>query len=130
MARRKSRSGRAAAVLGGAGLLAWLLLRRAGWRFGRAAGARPGPESSASRPPCQVRLDQAGIKLDGVPADLSSAVRRCRITGSAEVTATGAAVVGAIAELLTALQAVGVLVHADPALWEVTGLARPDRSTP
>ena len=130
MARRKSRSGRAAAVLGGAGLLAWLLLRRTGWRFGRAAGASTGPEGSASRQPCQVRVDQAGIELDGVAADLPSVVRRCRIAGAAEVTATGAAVVGAIAELLAALQAVGVRVHADPALWEVTGIARPDRSSP
>ena len=129
MARRKSRSGRTAAVLGGAGLLAWLLLRRTGWRFGQATGAS-GPEGSGPRQPCQVRVDQAGIELDGVPADLSSVVRRCRTAGAAEVTATGAAVVGAIAELLAALQAAGVLVQADPVLWEVTGLSRPDRSSP
>ncbi len=130
MSDRESRTGRTALALGGGALLAWLLLRGAGWLPGRGHGAggdgptRPRPAG----PPCRVHLDEDGIELDGVRSDLPRTVSRCRVAGIAEVTATGAAIVGAIGEVLTLLRDAGVIVRASPDLWDVAGLATSARS--
>jgi hypothetical protein len=108
---RKSYPG-TVAVIGGAGLLAWWLLR--GQR------GTTGSERAASRP-CRMHVDASGLRLDGEAAELTSAVAACRAAGAADVTASGDAVVGVIAELLAALQAAGVVVRADPDIWQVTG---------
>jgi hypothetical protein len=129
----ESRTGRAALVIGGGALLAWLLLRGSGWGLGHAPGAAGGNSDTERRPigpPCRVHLDADGLKLDGVLANLPAAVTRCRAAGIAEVTATGAAIVGAISDVLTALRDAGVIVRASPDLWDVAHLSRSAASTP
>lgn len=120
MNHHESRSGRTLVAIGGGALLGWLLLRGGGWGLGgrRSAAAPVGQ-------PCRVHLDAEGLELDGVRADLPVAVSRCRTAGAADVTATGAAIVGAVGEVLAALTDAGVIVRASPVLWNVAGLSRP-----
>jgi hypothetical protein len=131
MSDHDSKSGRTVLGIGAGALLALLLLGAGGWRLGRKTGA-DGKEDSGTTPrqpgrPCRVRLDEDGIELDGVPADLPTVVSRCQAAGSADVTATGAAIVGAITEVLTALRDAGVIVRASPELWDVARLPPPAR---
>jgi hypothetical protein len=133
MSDSESRIGRAVLAVGGGALLAWLLFRGSGWGLGRGhsgAGGNSGTPPWPVGPPCRVRLDANGLELDGVRADVSAAVTRCRAAGIAEVTTTGAAIVGAIGEVLAALRDAGVIVLASPDLWELAGLSRPATSTP
>jgi hypothetical protein len=69
-------------------------------------------------------------RVDGVRPDLATAVSRCRAAGAADLTATGAAIVGAIRELLLALKDAGVVVRASPDLWRVAGLAGATEGSP
>ena len=73
-------------------------------------------------PPCRVRLDVESLELDGVRADLATEVSRCKAARAADV-ATGAAIIGAVRDLLLALKDAGVVVKASPDLWRVAGLA-------
>ena len=98
-------------------LFVWALLHGGSWRGRRRSG------STESRLPCRVRLDAAGISVDGTLADLPAAVAACRAARRAEVTATGSAIVGVIADTLRALQAAAIEVSAPPELWRVAGLA-------
>jgi hypothetical protein len=119
---RDSKSGRTVLGIGAGALLALLLLGAGGWRFGRRPGAGGGDSGTTPRQPgrpCGVRLDEDGIELDGVPADLPTTVSRCRAAGLADVTATGGAIVGAITEVLEALRAAGVVVRASPDLLDL-----------
>lgn len=123
MARRDSSTGRTVAVVGGGALLVWLLLRPGkGWRFGR--GSPASAKAAKSGPPCGVHLVADGILVDGERADLPQVIESCRRSGQAHLTANGAAIVGAIAATMAALKEAGVIVHADPGLWDITGLAR------
>jgi len=123
MAERDSSTGRTVAVVGGGALLVWLLLRRGrGWRFGR--GGSAGGPTAKSGPPCRVHLVADGILVNGERADLPQVIETCRRSGQAHLTANGAAIVGAIADTIAALKEAGVIVHADPGLWDITGLAR------
>jgi hypothetical protein len=124
MGKRDTRTGKTVAVVGGGALLAWLLFRRGkGWRFGRGGSARA--PAARGGPPCRVHLVAGGILVDGEHADLPQVVATCQRSGQAEVTASGAAIVGAIADTIAALKEAGVVVHADPGLWDLTGIARP-----
>ena len=100
------------AIVGGAGLLAWLLLRG---RRGTSGSQRP----AGNVRPCRVNVTAGGLVLDGQVKELRSIVEACRAADTAEVTASGDAVVGVVSELLAALQAAGVDVRADPDLWQM-----------
>lgn len=115
---RDDLTGRTIAVVGGGALLVWLLLRGRGWGSGgpRPATARPAAEPGQPRR-CHVRVSGSGIDLDGVRADLPTAIERCRAVGTAELIATGDAIGRVIADVVLALQAAGVDVRADEAVW-------------
>lgn len=112
----RDRDGRGKWVVGGAGLALLLLLLRRGSGFGLGTGVGTRPAGPVA--PCRVRIDQAGVQVDGTRADLATTVAICRAAGAADVTATGAAIVGVIAEVVRALQDAGVTVRAQPAVWD------------
>lgn len=115
MARRDTRTGRTVVLIGGGALLAWLLLRGGkGWRFGSGHGAVHSPGQ-----PCRVHVGEDHIRVDGQPATLTAAIVACQARGSAEVTASGAAIIGAINEVVVRLKKAGVRVYAEPDLWDL-----------
>lgn len=102
-------TGRTVAVVGGAGLLAWLLLRRGGEGKGHVPGdgATPGLVIPGSR--CVVWIRGADrIEVDGVAVDLATAIARCRAVESAEVHASGDARQGFVTSVVKALSAAGI----------------------
>ncbi len=120
MADRQRHTVRNVALVGGAAALAWLLLRGKGWGLGAGTGLGLGAfgDATPSAPtvPCRVWIRAHRIELEGAPADLATVVTRCRERGHAEVRATGDAIVRAIADVLHALQAAGVVIYAPPDL--------------
>lgn len=83
------------------------------WHFTHDAKMKPtGPAPGASGPrpaaPCAVRLDAAGLTVDGTHADASTAVARCKVNGRADLVVASDAPAGALAQLTAALQAAGV----------------------
>jgi len=105
----KRHTGRTVAVLGGAGLLAWLLLR------GGAAGMGKGPgDGVTSRPVvpgsrCVVWIRTADrLEIDGVVADLPTVIARCRAVEYTEVHASGDARQGFVSSVVAALHAAGI----------------------
>lgn len=113
------RDGRGKWVAAGAGVAAllYLLTRRGESSLGSGGG---GPTSAGEPlPPCRVRVDAAAVEVDGARVDVPGAVAWCRAAGAADVTATGTAIVGTIAEVVRALRAAGVVVRADPSVWDV-----------
>jgi hypothetical protein len=127
-------TGRTVAIVGGGALLAWLLLRGRGWGFGTSGSGgteslQPAPSTrDAPLPACRVHVAADGIVLDGTRADLPATVSRCRASGAADVTVSGAAIVRAIAEVVQALQDAGVTVRADPAVWSTVRATAARRS--
>lgn len=120
MSERTSNTGRTVAVVGGGALLVLLLMRGRGWGLGGGGGGSGG--GSGARPAqCRVRIDADGLMVDGTPADLPTTVGRCQAAGAADVRATGAAIVRTIDEVVRALQRAGVVVRADPSIWDVVG---------
>ena len=108
-----------AAVLGGAAFAVWFLSRGGrGWGLG--GGSRKGGGA-----PCRVRVEHSDLKLQGKTVDLPGAIAACKEAGRAEVSASGAAVVNVVLELIHTLRAAGVDVRADPDLWRLAGL-RPE----
>lgn len=100
--------GRTAALAGGAALLALLFTRGNGWRFpgdGRGTGATP------PRVRRTIWIRAAQIEVDGIAADLPTAIAKAREAGEVEVHATGDAVTRVVRELLTALHAAGVIIN-------------------
>jgi hypothetical protein len=91
---------------------------RGGWGMGggdssgtgkpRTAAEVPAADAGATR--CALRLDAAGLSLDGQPATQDAAVEACRRAGKAEVVVTGDARFGAWEALRAALDAAGVEV--------------------
>jgi hypothetical protein len=77
-----------------------------------------------------VRVKESGIRLDGRPADLAATVSRCRAAGRAEVSATGAAIIGAVAQVVGELRRAGVVVYASPDILALPGMADAGRSSP
>lgn len=128
MAAERERNGAGKWVVGGVGVAAllYLLLRHGtgGSGNGAASSGKSGEPAVAPRP-CRVRIDQSGLQLDGAPADLPTTVASCRAAGAADVTATGAAIVGTIAEVVRALREAGVTVRAASVVWDVIDLAPP-----
>lgn len=115
----KDKHVRTAAIVGGGALLLWLLLRGKGIGLGH-GGAAIGDGSgagSASTGRCRVRIDADGIETDGVATDIPAMTERCRVAGSADVRATGAAITGVVAEAVQALQGAGVRVYAASDVW-------------
>jgi hypothetical protein len=77
---------------------------------GVAALADAGATGPAARPACKLRLDAAGVSLDGKPSTIGDAVTACKKAGSAELTVTGDAAFGKRNELRDGLREVGVPV--------------------
>lgn len=124
------------ALVGGAALVVWLLFRGKGLGLGSGGGIGLGGAAGsannvapAGQPatPCRVWIRADGIEVDGTAADLPAVVARCRATGRADVTASGAAIVHVIADVVRALQAAGVGVSAPPDVWN-TITAVPERT--
>ena len=115
---RKTYPGTVAAI-GGAGLLAWWLLRGKGSWLGLGGGAR---ETGVPHP-CKVQIRGDGVHLDGELQDLDATVTACRAVGVAEVTTSGDAIVGVIASVLAALKDAGVVIYAEPDLWRLADTA-------
>ena len=125
MANERASTGRGKWIVGGVGLAALLsLLTRGGdgSGFGSSGG---GASRGSTGAPCRVRIDAAGIQVDGEPADVNATVERCRIVGAADVTATGAAIVGTIEKVVRALRVAGVTVRASPSIWDVVPMGDP-----
>ncbi len=61
-------------------------------------------------PPCELRMDSAGLKLDGNPVELSVAVAACKKAGKANLFITGGANHGKLQNTLAALQQAKVQV--------------------
>ena len=123
MSTARSHATRNVAIVSGAALVLWLLLRGNGWRLGD--GAEPAGPQTTSLKPCEVWIRSAGIEVDGERVDLPMLVSRCRAAGRADVRATGAAIERTIQEVIAALRRAGVLVYASADLWPhgVGGLA-------
>lgn len=119
MSEARSHTGRNVAIVGGAAVLAWLLLRGSGWQLGGrsdAAGsdaATPSPSPSS----CRVWIRSTGLEVDGQIVDLATLVHRCQVAGRADVRATGAAIVRRIEEVMDALRRAGIVVYASADLW-------------
>lgn len=109
--KEKKHTGRTVAVLGGAGLLAWLLLRGGGTSNGKGKGAGHGATSPAVVPGsrCVVWIRAADrLEIDGVVADLPAVIARCRAVEYAEVHASGDARQGFVSSVVAALHAAGI----------------------
>ncbi len=115
----RSHTGRNVAIVGGAAVLAWLLLRGAGWRLGGRSDAAGSGAATPTPPPspCRVWIRSTGLEVDGQLVDLPTLVRRCQVAGRADVRATGAAIVRTIDEVMDALRRAGIVVYASADLW-------------
>jgi hypothetical protein len=102
------------AIIGGAGLLAWWLFRGKGSWLGLG-----GADETGVRRPCKVQIRGDGVHFNGELQELNAVVTACRTAGTAEVTATGDAIVGVIASVLAALHDAGVVIYAEPDLWRL-----------
>jgi hypothetical protein len=115
----RSHTGRNIVIVGGAALVAWLLVRGTGWRLG--SRGEPGTGSGASQipssRPCQVWIRSTGLEVDGEYVDRSTLVSRCQAAARAEVRATGDAIEHTIQEVIEALRRTGVVVYASADLW-------------
>jgi hypothetical protein len=113
MARDDDNTGRNLALAAGGGALLWFFLRRGGG-LGFGGKGRPTAASSTARR-VGIRVDQAGISVEGRRTNVAGAVGAARATGAATVLATGAARQGTVDDLLAALRDAGVKV------WMTTG---------
>ena len=106
------------AVLGGGAALAWYLWGKRGRGGGRGkADAPTGPAAPSGTPArCQVRIRERKIELNGAPADLPTTIAACLAAGGADVTATGTAIMGVVADTVRALEQAGVRVWTDDEL--------------
>jgi len=110
--KERKHAGRTVAVVGGAGLLAWLLLRGGGAGVGKGPG-----DGAASRPVvpgshCVVWIRAADrLEVNGVAADLPTVVASCRAVEYAEVHASGDARQGFVSSVVEALYAAGIKLN-------------------
>lgn len=113
---KRERTGKTVAIVGGAALVAWLLLRGKGSGLGGSGDAHAG----ASRPSrCVVWIRPEGLTVDGVAADLPTVIARCRAAGEAEVHATGDTIHRVVRDTIQALHAAGVTLFLAPNLSHV-----------
>src|SRR5688572_27147302 len=108
MARDDDNTGRNLALAAGGGALLWFFLRRGGG-LGLGGKRRPTAGSSTAQR-VRIRVDQAGISVEGQRTDIVGAVGVAREAGAATVLATGAARQGTVDDLLSALRDAGVKV--------------------
>lgn len=119
MRTEREHTGRTVAIVGGAGLLAWLLFRGGGSGKGRGPGDGAAPPSVTAGTRCVVWIRSNRIEVDGVTADLPTVIARCRVAGYAEVHATGDAITGVVWNVLKSLHAAGVTIYTTPDLASV-----------
>jgi hypothetical protein len=104
------RTGRTLAIVGGGALLLWWLLRGGGGGIGSGSGS--GLAAGAAVPArVNGRVDAGGISVDGQPMDVAGAAAAVAKRGQANVIITGAARVGTVDDLLTALRATGAQLY-------------------
>ena len=115
-------TGRNVAIVGGAVLVGWLVLRGGG---GRKASGDGAPEVAPASSRCVVWIRAAGISVDGVVVDVAAAVARCRAAGAAEVRATGGANMGEILRVVRELRAAAVKLYMAPDLNDLTSRLLP-----
>ncbi len=113
----RERTGKTVAILGGAALIAWLLLRGKGWGVRGTGDANAAGAKRPSR--CVVWIRPEGLTVDGVAADLPTVVARCRAAGEAEVHATGDTIHRVVRDTVQALHAAGVRLFLAPNLSHV-----------
>lgn len=112
--KERKRTGRTVAAVGGAGLLAWLLLRgRGGAGIGKGVGQGSGdsatPRAVVPGSRCVVWIRAADqLEIDGVAADLPTVIARCRAVDITEVHASGNARQGFVSDVVKALYAAGI----------------------
>lgn len=108
---RDDNTGRNLALVAGGGALLWFVLRRGGgFGLGGKGWGRGKGSGSSTGEPVRVRIDSAGIKVDGQPTDITGAVTAAKAVGGARVFATGAARQGTVDDLIAALRAAGVTI--------------------
>jgi hypothetical protein len=111
-------TGRTVAVLGGAGVLAWLVLRGTGKGKGVGNAATPPVITPAGHSVVWLRsADQ--IEVDGVVVDLPTLIARGRAVEVTEVHASGDARQGFVADVLEALSAAGIPMRLAPDLASI-----------
>jgi hypothetical protein len=76
--------------------------------------ADAGAAGPVARPACKVRLDAAGVSLDGKPSTIGDAVTACQKAGSAELSISGDAAFGKRRELRDGLREIGIPVLEKP----------------
>ena len=99
------------AAIGGGALLLWLVLRRPkGWGWGgRSDTQQPTVRHAVSI----VVRDGERVDVDGVRADLATAVNAARVAGTAQFRASGDARQGWVSKVFYALVDAGVEIRAD-----------------
>lgn len=110
MAQGDDNTGRNLALVGGGAALVWWLLRGGGGfglGDGRGSGAATGSTPKAKASPAKVRVDGAGVSVDGQPTDIAGAAAIVKERGAAAVQVIGTARTGTTEDLLNALRATG-----------------------
>lgn len=108
-----------------------IIYRCSGGHFGSKGGdqkvsvpsAQNAPETKPVKalPPCKLRLDSQGLKLDGKPVELKAAIAACKKSGKATLVITGGANHGQRKDSLAALEKAKVHVFiADPPAGKAT----------
>lgn len=99
-------------ILGILGFLLWLISGGLlGSDFGLGLGSGDDTaEESADAGPCKLRLDKAGLTLDGEAVPIEAAVAECKKSGEALLVVTGDANYGELERTRAALEAAGVSV--------------------
>lgn len=71
------------------------------------------PEAQKDLPPCSLRLDSAGLRLDNKPITLKAAITACKKPGKANLLITGGANSGERTKTEKALRAAGIQLFID-----------------
>jgi hypothetical protein len=100
----------------GGGLALWYVLRdRKRKQLASAPTPAPqivAPASAAPDRACSLRLDPAGLTVDGAKMNVADAVKRCQTAGRADVTIVKDAPAATYADLMVALGRAGIPIYA------------------